>query len=98
MGERGERAVVTAWTRGRPRSPFREVSLGIAINDRNWVIANAWDRDDRPFSLAWNLTTGVRVRLPGGPDDYVEAVDINDRNVIVGTSGLHAAIWRLRRR
>jgi hypothetical protein len=97
MGPRGDRALLTTWTKNRPRTPRREVSIGVAINKRNWVIANAFDENELSYSFAWNAVTGSRVLIAdvGGP--YVQLEDINDRGDIVGTWGTEPAIWSLRR-
>ena len=98
MGERGERAVVTAWSRGKPRSPLREVSVGDAINDKGWVIANAWDENEESYSFVWNSTTKTRVILDSAKGEWVLLEDINDRGDVVGTAGLRSVIWRVRQR
>ena len=98
LGERGERAVATVWTSRGTRSPAPEVSLGVAINSRGWVIANAWDAHEVPYSFAWNAATGVRLLLEGTEGAYIQVEDVNDRGEVVGTIGTHGAIWRLPRK
>jgi hypothetical protein len=69
----------------------------VAINKRNWVIANALDENELSYSFAWNASTGARVLVAPVSDLYVQLEDINDRGDIVGTWGTEAVIWRLRR-
>ena len=98
MGERGERAVVTAWSRGRARSPLREVSVGDAINNKGWVMANAWDENEESYGFVWNSRTNTRVILDSARGEWVFLEDINDRGDVVGTAGSRAVIWRVRQR
>jgi hypothetical protein len=97
---RGERAVVTAWTRRGVRSPG-DVGLGLAINDDGWVLALAWrvgaDGAEEPYAFVWNSTTGARVTLRSRTGGYVSPEAINDRGVIVGTADGRPMVWTLRR-
>jgi hypothetical protein len=98
--DRGERAVVTAWTKRGARSPG-DVGLGLAINGSGWVIALAWrvreDGAEEPYAFAWNSTTGARVALRSETGGYISPEAINDRGMIVGTIDDRPAVWRLSR-
>lgn len=98
MGERGERAVVTVWSKGVARSPAREVSTAAGINNKGWVIANAWDAQERAYSFVWDSKTNARVILESSTDDWVLLESINDRGDVVGLSGERAVIWNVRQR
>jgi hypothetical protein len=98
FGARGERAMVTAWTAHGARSPLREVSLGAAINNRGWVIANAFDENETSYSFIWDPKTDARVMLDGPAGGSVQLEDVNDRGNVVGTAGMRAVIWQVRRK
>jgi hypothetical protein len=95
---RGERAVVSAWTTRGVRSPG-DVGLGLAINDRGWLISIAWrvgdDGSEEPYSFAWNSTTNARVALTSRTGGFVLPEAINDRGLIVGTVDGRPMVWRL---
>jgi hypothetical protein len=98
LPERGERAVATAWTRRQLRSPALEASVGAAVNRDGWVIANAYDAQERPYSFIWNPTSGARVMLTGADGSWMQLVDLNDRGIVLGQVGAHAALWHVRNR
>jgi len=96
---RGERAVVTAWTRRGVRSPG-DVGLGLAISDHGWMISIAWrvgdDGGEESYCFAWNSTTNARVTLTSRTGGFVLPEAINDHGLIVGTADGRPIVWRLR--
>jgi hypothetical protein len=97
--DRGERAVVTAWTRRGVRSPG-DIGLGLAINNRGWMISVAWrvgdDGSEESYCFAWNSTTNARVTLTSRTGGFVLPEAINDHGLIVGTADGRPIVWRLR--
>jgi hypothetical protein len=96
---RGERAVVTAWTKRGVRSPG-DVGLGVAINDRNWLISVSFRVDaegiEQPYAFAWNAITGARVSLESGEERFILPTAISNHGLIVGTAGEFPIVWRLK--
>jgi hypothetical protein len=88
--------VATVWTRHGARNLGLEVSTGITVNKKGWVLANAYDAQERPYSFVWNPVTDARVLLESTTDNGVLLGDLNDRGTVVGQIGTHAAIWHLR--
>jgi hypothetical protein len=97
---RGERAVVTAFTGRTVRSPG-DVGLGVAINESGWVISIAFrlgdDGVEHPYSFAWNSTSGKRVSLASSLGEFIIPEAINDRGLIVGTSEGVPMVWNLKK-
>jgi uncharacterized membrane protein len=98
MPERGERAMVTAWTEDGPLSPALEVGVAIALNKKAWVIAYGFDENERYFTYIWNPATNARVMLESADGGYVQLGAINDHGDVVGSAGPHGAIWRVRKK
>ena len=90
--------VLTIWSNDVPRTPAQEVSIAAAINNDGWVIANAWDPDERAYSFVWNSRTNARLLLQSRSGEWVFVEDINDHGDVVGNAGLDAVIWRVRAR
>jgi uncharacterized membrane protein len=95
LGERGERGVATVWTKRGARSPAREASTATAINRRGWVIVNAWDEHEETYSFVWNPATRRRLMLGSADGGWVFVEDINSHGTVVGTAGIHGAMWRV---
>jgi hypothetical protein len=98
--DRGERAVVTAWTRRGVRSPG-DVGLGLGINKSGWLIALAWrvgaDGSEEPYAFAWHSISGSRVSLRSRTGGFISPQAINDRGLIVGTADGRPMVWRVNR-
>ena len=96
---RGERAVVTAFTSRGDRSPG-DVGLSVAINERGWVISTAFrlgdDGVEHPYAFAWNSATGKRVALASTLGEFILPEAISDKGLIVGTSEGVPMVWTLK--
>jgi len=95
LESRGERAMLTAWTRSGPISPAREVGIAITINRPGWVLAYGFDENEQSFSYIWNPSSAARLLLVSTEGGWVQLADVNDRGEVVGRTGRGPAIWTI---
>jgi hypothetical protein len=97
---RGERAVVTTFASRTVRSPG-DVGLGVAINDKGWVISIAFrptgDGGEEAYCFAWNSSTRKRVALESTSTNFISVDAINDDGLVVGNAEGQPIVWKLRK-
>jgi uncharacterized membrane protein len=94
----GTRAVATAWSKRGAVSPRTEPSLGLRINEKNWVLVLAQNADGAFYAYVWKPSGNRRVQLDGGADGFVFPEDMNDHGDVVGSAGTQPVIWQVRNR